>query len=456
MLTRFEPERRAVALAPAAPRPVMSLQPFGLGPDPHFIYRSDPYIWAFEQTMTAVRRREGLVLVTGEPGTGKTLFCRTLFSKLSGRHAVSVILDPCVGFEELLLQVLRDFGVLPDIPETDGLRRHELIATLHRYLASLIPLDTTAVLVIDEAQHLRPEVLEQLRLLSNCESDHAKLLQIVLVGTTELEEICRSERLRHLDQRVARRCRLRPLEPEEIADYIENRLTAASLAGDAFSPHAIKTVAVLSGGVPRTINLLCERSLDIARRRGVTTVDAPVVRSAARQLDIPVPRTWFTRSRAAVVGSAMLVMLVPAAWLCASVVRASHAPATSTVAPAGNPGGGGASATVAPAASAAAAVAPIPVIPGDSATVGTLALADGFTIEVAGFRDVDRATSVIQQLHDSGLPAFHRMDANGLRHFVLVGPYVTQTEVDAVKQMLAARGFTQTKVRREDAGVLLP
>ena len=454
MLTRFDSVApRAVALAP---RPVTTVQPFALGPDPHFVYRSDPYIWAFEQIITAVRRREGLMLVTGEPGTGKTLLCRTLFSKLSGHHAVSVILDPCVGFEELLLQVLRDFGVLPDIPETDGMRRHELIATLHRYLASLIPLNTTAVLVIDEAQHLRPEVLEQLRLLSNCESDHAKLLQIVLVGTTTLEEICRSERLRHLDNRIARRCRLRPLEPEEIADYVENRLTAASLSGDRLSPHAIKTVAILSGGIPRTINLLCERSLDIARRRGVTTVDAPIVRSAARQLEIPVPRTWFTRSRAAVAGSIVLVMLVPAAWLFASGLRASRASAPAV------PVAGGSDSTVAPSAGTAAAAPPaaiaasIPVLPGDNATVGTLALADGFTIEVAGFRDVDRATSVIQQLHDAGLPAFHRSDENGLRHFVLVGPYVTQSEVDTVQQMLAGRGFAQTKVRREDAGVLLP
>jgi general secretion pathway protein A len=396
------------------------------------------------------------VLVTGEPGTGKTLLCRTLFSKLSGHHAVSVILDPCVGFEELLLQVLRDFGVLPDIPETDGMRRHELIATLHRYLASLIPLNTTAVLVIDEAQHLRPEVLEQLRLLSNCESDHAKLLQIVLVGTTTLEEICRSERLRHLDKRIARRCRLRPLDPEEIADYIENRLTAASLSGDQLSPHAIKTVAVLSGGIPRTINLLCERSLDIARRRGVATVDAPIVRSAARQLEVPVPRTWFTRSRAAVIGSALLVVLVPAAWLCAAGLRATRAPVSPAMPVAVGGDGTVASPAGTPAAVVAVTAASIPLLPGDNATVGTLALADGFTIEVAGFRDVDRATSVIQQLHDAGLAAFHRTDGNGLRHFVLVGPYVTQTEVDAVQQMLARRGFTQTKVRREEAGVLLP
>lgn len=455
MLTRLDSRApRAIALAP---RPVMTMQPFGLGPDPHFVYRSDPYIWAFEQIITAVRRREGLVLVTGEPGTGKTLLCRTLLSKLSGHHAVSVMLDPCVGFEELLLHMLRDFGVLPDSPDTDGMRRNELISTLHRYLASLIPLNTTAVLVIDEAQHLGPEVLEQLRLLSNCESDHAKLLQIVLVGTTDLEEICRSERLRHLDKRIARRCRLRPLEPEEIADYIENRLTAASLGGDEFSAHAIKTVAVLSGGVPRTINLLCERSLDIARRRGATSVDAPMVRAAARQLEIPVPRTWFTRSRAAVIGSALLVILVPAAWLCASGLRATRATSSGTTpAAASNSGGAGAPAPATPPAAAAVASAAIPVLPGEKAIVGTLALADGFTIEVAGFRDVDRATSVIQQLHDAGLPAFHRTDRNGLRHFVMVGPYVTQTEVDSIQQTLASRGFTQTRVRREDAGVLLP
>lgn len=453
MLTRAETlVPRRVALAPS--RSMTALQPFGLGPDPHFIYRSDPYIWAFEQITTAVGRREGLMLVTGEPGTGKTLLCRTLLSKLSGQHAVSVILDPCVGFEELLLQVLRDFGVLPDIPETDGLRRHELIGTLHRYLASLIPLNTTAVLVIDEAQHLRPEVLEQLRLLSNCESDHAKLLQIVLVGTTPLEEMCRSGRLRHLDQRIARRCRLRPLEGEEISDYIENRLTAASLTGDEFSPHAIKTVAMLSLGVPRTINLLCERSLDIARRRGIVTIDAPIVRSAARQLEIPVPRTWFTRSRAAVAGSVLLVMLAPAAWLCASGLRAAYTPASSVAVAAGR--GDGAVTPTAAISSASPAAATIPVLPGDNATVGTLALADGFTIEVVGFRDADRAASVIQQLHDAGLPAFHRTDADGLRHFVLVGPYVSQSEVDAVRQLLTTRGFTQTHVRREDAGVLLP
>jgi hypothetical protein len=227
------------------------------------------------------------------------------------------------------------------------------------------------------------------------------------------------------------------------------------LKGDEFSRHAISSIALLSGGVPRTINLLCERSLDIARRRGATTVDAPIVRSAARQLDIPVPPTWFTRSRAAVSGAVLLAILVPAAWLCASGLRAKPAaPATAPVGGSVENGNGAQGAK--PAAGPVAAAAAIPVLPTGTTPIGTLALADGFTIEVAGFRDVDRASSVIQQLHDAGLPAFHRTDANGLRHFVLVGPYVSQIEVDSVQQTLAAKGFTQTTVRREDAGVLLP
>ena len=207
--------------------------------------------------------------------------------------------------------MLQDFGVLGAPRGSERPGRHELVATLHRFLASLIPQNMTAVLVIDEAQHLHPSVLEQLRLLSNCESDRAKLLQIILVGTPALEQFCHSPRMQHLDQRIARRCRLHPLRHEEVADYIQSRLSAAAdepvlhldSHGDVcqlaslddasesmgFPAPAVDAIATLSGGVPRVINLLCERSLDIAWRRGVSPVDANMVRAAARQLDIPVP-----------------------------------------------------------------------------------------------------------------------------------------------------------------------
>ena len=444
-------ERAQTTLATIGPHSIGGLQPFGLSPDPHFIHRSDPYIWAFEQITTGVMQREGLILVTGEPGTGKTLLCRTLLARLSDRHMMSVVLDPHVTFEELLVQVLQDFRVLPDTQAVAALRRHDLIAMLHRFLASLIPLHRTAVLVVDEAQHLHPHVLEELRLLSNCESDHAKLLQIVLVGTPALDEICRSERMRHFDQRIARRCRLRPLERQEVADYIESRLSAAGIAGEEFSTSAVHAVAVMSAGVPRTVNLLCERSMDIARRRGVSPVDPSIVRAAATQLDIPLRRTWSMNKRTAVVAAALLVGVPPATWLFASQrMHVTHAAAVTSQAP--SAGHRDTPVEFAPVSAPRADVPP----PHQEAVVSTLALADGLTIQVASFREADRAAALIQQLRGAGLPAFRRPDASGLRHVVMVGPYVTDGEVQAVRQLLAAQGFPQSTVTHEDAGVLLP
>ncbi len=474
MLTLFgSHDHSDTALTRVARKPVTRMQPFGLSPNPRFMYRSDAYIWAFEQITAAVRQREGLVLVTGEPGTGKTLMCRTLLSRLSGQHLVSVILDPCVRIEELLQQMLQDFGVLGAPRGSERLGRHELVATLHRFLASLIPQNMTAVLVIDEAQHLHPSVLEQLRLLSNCESDRAKLLQIILVGTPALEEFCHSPRMQHLDQRIARRCRLHPLRREEVADYIQSRLSAAAdepvlhldSHGDVcqlaslddasgsmdFPAPALDAIATLSGGVPRVINLLCERSLDIAWRRGVSPVDAKMVRAAARQLDIPVPSQWFmsTRPRTAMVAGMLLLGVPPATWLWAS--QAGRATTVSSKpAAALRPAG-----TVALASVSTRATVVVPDGSGET-TVGTLTLADGFTIQVGAFRGADRAAAVVQQLRGTGLPAFRRADGNGLWHLVLVGPYVADTEVQAVRQALAGQGFGHTKVVREDAGALLP
>ena len=454
MLTLFEhPAVPETALAPIVRRPTAFMQPFGLSPDQRFVYRSDAYIWAFEQITTAVRQREGLMLVVGEPGTGKTLLCRTLLSRLSGRHPICVVVDPCVRIEELLLQMLQDFGVMQEAGP-HHLTRHNLVATLHRFLASLIPLNSTAILVIDEAQHLDPWVLEQLRLLSNCESDRAKLLQIILVGTPALEGVCRSDNMHHLDQRIARRCHLTPLNREEVVEYIESRLTVASLPADEFTTPAANAIATFSGGVPRTVNLLCERSLDLARRRGVSPIDTSIVRQAAKQLEIPARRLWFMNKRpfmnkrTAVVATVLLAGVPPATWLWASQsARMTPATAvTSATAPAS---------TTVPDRAVFAAAAEIPVVI-DDVTSGTLALADGLTIQVAAFREPDRAAAVTQQLRGAGLPAFRRVEPGGLRHLVLVGPYVTDGETQSAQQMLSEQGFRQTKVVREDAGTLLP
>jgi len=452
VLTLFEhPALPETALAPVVRRPTALMQPFGLSPDQRFVYRSDAYIWAFEQITTAVRQREGVMLVVGEPGTGKTLLCRTLLSRLSDRHPICVVVDPCVRIEELLLQMLQDFGVVQGA-RPDRLSRHDLVATLHRFLASLIPLNTTAMLVIDEAQHLDPAVLEQLRLLSNCESDRAKLLQIVLVGTPALEGVCRSEDMQHLDQRIARRCHLTALNRDEVVEYIESRLMVASLPADEFSRPAVHAIATISGGIPRTVNLLCERSLDLARRRGVSPITTSIVRRAAKQLEIPAPRPWvmnrLMNKRTAVVASVLLAGVPPATWLWAS--QSARNTRTAAVTSATAPGS-----TAVPDRAVYAAAADIPVVI-DDVTTGTLALADGLTIQIAAFRQLDRATSVTQQLRGAGLPAFRRIEPGGLRHLVLVGPYVTEGEIQASQQTLSDQGFRQTKVVREDAGTLLP
>jgi general secretion pathway protein A len=447
VLTLFEhAEVSETALAPVARRPTALMQPFGLSPDQRFIYRSDAYIWAFEQITTAVQQREGVMLVVGEPGTGKTLLCRTLLSRLSGRHPISVIVDPCVRIEELLLQMLQDFGVVQGA-RLGRVSRHDLVAALHRFLASLIPLNTTAILVIDEAQHLDPAVLEQLRLLSNCESDRAKLLQIVLVGTPALEGVCRSEHVHHLDQRIARRCRLSPLNRDEVVEYIESRLGVASLPADEFSRPAVNAIATISAGIPRTVNLLCERSLDLARRRGVSPINASIVRQAARQLEIAAPRPWFRNKRTAVVASVLLAGVPPATWLWAS--QSARMTPTAAVTTAAAP------ASTVPDRAVFAAAADIPVVI-DDVTTGTLALGDGLTIQVAAFRQPDRAAAVMQQLRGAGLPAFRRMEPGGMRHLILVGPYVTDAEAQSAQQVLSDQGFRQTKVVREDAGTLLP
>jgi hypothetical protein len=216
-----------------------------------------------------------------------------------------------------------------------------------------------------------------------------------------------------------------------------------------FPAPTLDAIATLSGGVPRVINLLCERSLDIAWRRGVSPVDAKMVRAAARQLDIPVPRQWFMTTRTAMVAGMLLLGVPSATWLWAS--QAGRATTVSSKpAAALRPVGPVALASVSTRAAALAQDG------SDEATIGTLTLADGFTIQVGAYRGADRAAAVVQQLRGAGLPAFRRAEGNGLWHLVLVGPYVADTEVQAVRQALAGQGFGQTKVVREDAGALLP
>ena len=284
--------------------------PFSLAPNPRFLFASDSHAAALAQVAYALERREPLVVITGEIGTGKTLLCRTVPQRLERKTFVSVINDPLLERDDLLKQLLRDFGVISKDPtRLTQASRHELIQTLQAFLASLVPIQAHAVVIIDEAQHLQPDVLEQIRLLSNIDDERGTLLQIILVGQTDLEPLLSRPELRQFQQRVSRRFQLKPLNANEVQQYIEHRLALArgtapsqtaavrelepatgtreeSKPGVEFTPDAIQAVSKLSGGLPRVINLVCDRSLETAYVFRLRTIDSPVINTAARALGI--------------------------------------------------------------------------------------------------------------------------------------------------------------------------
>src|SRR5438477_2909330 len=243
-----------------------SEKPFSLTPDPKYLYRSESHANAFDLLQYAIRRREGFVVVTGDIGTGKTTLCRALLEEIDRTTFTALVLNPFLSEEDLLKRILQDFGVVSreniKAGRLTGVTKQDLIETLYEFLLSLIPLKANAVLIIDEAQNLPLPVLEQIRILSNLETDKEKLLQIILVGQLNLQTLLRSPGMRQLDQRVSIRYELKPLDPEAVAAYVAHRLTiAGGSASVAFSAKALQEVHRLSGGIPRLINLICDRAL---------------------------------------------------------------------------------------------------------------------------------------------------------------------------------------------------
>ena len=275
--------------------------PFSLAPDPRFLFDSKSHSDALAQVAYALDRREPLVVITGEIGTGKTLLCRTVLQQLRRKTFLSVIGDPLLERDELLKQLLEDFGVISkDRSRIGPTTRHDLFHALEAFLSSLAPIQAHAVVIIDEAQHLQPDVLEEIRLLSNVDDERGTLLQIILVGQPDLDVLLARPELRQLEQRVTRRLRLEPLNREEVDRYITHRLALArsTPTGDLanqpafptgpvqFAPEAVQAVSELSGGLPRVINLLCDRALEDAFSGRRRTIDRQSIHAAATALGI--------------------------------------------------------------------------------------------------------------------------------------------------------------------------
>ena len=262
---------------------------FSLSSDPRFLFKSPAHAPAFDALLAGIRRREGLIVLTGEIGTGKTTLCRSVLRHLDRRTFAAFVPDPFVSREDLLRTLLVDFGVVSigDLTRGpfSGASRSDLSFLLYEFLDSLAPLQAFAVLVIDEAQNLPLPLLEEIRILSELER-REKLLQVVLVGQPELRDSLRLPQMRQVEQRVSVRCDLGPLDAEAVAGYVRHRLLVAG-SGEPrvqFTPPALEALWRGSGGVPRMINRLCDRALDRAHTARSLLIDAQLVDQAIDDL----------------------------------------------------------------------------------------------------------------------------------------------------------------------------
>lgn len=262
-------------------------QPFAITTDPKFFYFSGSHQHAYSELLNGLRRREGLLLVTGETGTGKTTLCRAVLESLGSRTFSAMILNPYMSGPEVFRVVLRDFGLVSH----EEIRRGalatadvpQLVDAIEGFLKSLLTLESHAVIVLDEAQSLAPQVLDQIRLLTALEKDNRRMVQIVLCGQPTLLNTLKTEPMYALNERITRRVTLAPLAAEEVEVYIEHRIAVAGGAkAVSFAPGATRVVAELAHGLPRRINVLCDRALQEGRIEGASVITPDLVKRAAR------------------------------------------------------------------------------------------------------------------------------------------------------------------------------
>ena len=256
--------------------------PFNITCDPDFFFPSSHHTEAFSHLVYGIQQRRGILVITGEIGTGKTTLCRTLLSRLDHQTKTAFILNPNFSEKQLLQLILKDLG----IQENPG-SKLAIISCLNQYLLEENSRGNNVVLIIDEAQNLRVSQLEQIRLLSNLETEKEKLLQIILVGQPELIDKLRLPSLRQLNQRVTVRYHILPLERHEVRDYIHHRLKIAEKLNNGtvqFTNAAIDAIYAYSKGTPRIINILCDRALLAGFISETSVIDEKTVYKCAREV----------------------------------------------------------------------------------------------------------------------------------------------------------------------------
>lgn len=254
--------------------------PFNVTPDPRFIFFSRKHLDAFSSLLYGIESRKGFILITGEIGAGKTTLCRAVLDNIRGRAHTAIVLNPCLSELLLLKTITDDFGL-----SAKARNKKECFDSLNRFVLEEFHKGFNSVLIIDEAQDLTTKALEQIRLLSNLETNREKLLQIVLVGQPELKDILNQPSLAQLRQRIGVRFHLTALDVKETEEYIRHRLTVAGGADieNPFTNDAINIIYEHSKGVPRVINKLCDLSLLAAYGRSVYEVDLKLAEEAIRE-----------------------------------------------------------------------------------------------------------------------------------------------------------------------------
>lgn len=257
-----------------------SESPFHITPNPRFLYLSRQHQEAFDHLVFGIRERKGFIQLTGEVGTGKTTLCRAFLEHLGPSYETALVLNPRLTPTQLMQAILVELGLDP--PRT----RASCLAALNELLLDRVSRKRDVVLLVDEAQDMDRDLLEEVRLLSNLETDDRKLLQIVLIGQPELRDLLATDDLRQLRQRILVRYHLDPLSRAETESYIRHRLEVAGAnSRPTFAPGALRAVHGYSRGIPRLINAVCDKTLLCGYVVGVDHLDRSHVERAVRELE---------------------------------------------------------------------------------------------------------------------------------------------------------------------------
>ena len=303
-------------------------KPFAITPDPRYLYLSERHAEALAHLLYGINEAGGFIQLTGEVGTGKTTIIRSLLEQLPANADVALILNPRVTPAEFLLTICEELRI--PVPEPGRGSVKLLMDLIGRRLLDTHARGRRVVLIVDEAQNLSAHTLEQVRLLTNLETATTKLLQIILIGQPELRDLLARPELRQLAQRITARYHLNPLSSEETAGYIKHRMRVAGATAEAFTPASLAEVHRLSGGVPRIINVICDRALLGAFTHEDHRVSGKLVRDAATQVyGRPMPAPWL---RWAIIGSIAAALALVAAGLWSLLASRPPASADATAA----------------------------------------------------------------------------------------------------------------------------